>query len=770
MQKPIVHRLVDFAIRHSTSVILVTVVATAVFAYFALNIQVNAKIADLVPQDVRVMQLLEKYSPNETLEEYLFIAVEPTDGPLFTLENMQALDTAIQRIEQHPQVHGSTNPFNLMTFQKQGAQLHVVPMSYGRRAPQTATELDHFQQRLVRDRLARNMVISYDLSALGVVFRTDYLDDYSELLRSVKEILADLRGLFTVYIGGYIPFDAATKGYLLRDVPTFLILAIAVILIIYFVGFRTRRAVLLPLLIVIFGTIWTAGAMRMLGLELSIVSIMTPPLVLTLGGSYSMHILNQYYREARTDAADRGWIADAVAHINRTILLAAITTVIGFGSLVSATLRQIREFGVSTSLGIIFCACLALFFFPAVLSRLSSPTLAQRERVTRGSLTAFLERLGSFIVRRRIFVLLLLVAITIGFSLSVQNVRYETDYTSFYRRQEAAVDDNAYIAQKFGGFYFINLSLTAPENAPRYFLNPSILEQISSFESSLQTDPDVVYIASFVTYLQVINKAMTGRDEIPKNRALIGLVERYFRALSSVASGGGSAVALANSDFSQLTITMKVFDSEKRALVFEEELKKIVGRIQALAESELDPEMNPELWGGSLAALYLSETLTRDQLISVIASSVLIFLVTAFAFRSPLYGLLSLVPMLSGIFLNFIFMTLLNIPLDVVTVMFSSVAIGVGVDSSIHLLIQYRKQKALYGDDTRQIVCQTLATSGRAILLTSLSLVAGLLVLVFSSFMPIVYFGILVSFVLFTTAIGSLVFLPALLTLDRRLR
>ena len=359
MQDTVAHRLVGFAIRHASSVIIATILLTGLFSYFALQIPINAKIADLVPQHARIKQLNEKYNPHQEIEDYIFVAVEASRGELFTLENMQALDEAIRRIEELPEVHGSTSPFNVMTFQRQGVQLRVIPMSHGRRAPQSETELNYFRQRLLRDPLALNTVISGDFQSLGVVFRTDILDDYTSLLTDVRAILEELKGLFKVYVGGYPPFDSAAKSYLLRDVPTFLVLAIAVILVINFVGFRTRRAILLPLIVVILGTIWTVGAMRILGFELTIVSIMTPPLVLTLGSSYSMHVLNQYYREAVTDDAAAQWLVPAVAHINRTILLAAATTVIGFGSLVSATLRQIKEFGISTSLGIIFCASLA---------------------------------------------------------------------------------------------------------------------------------------------------------------------------------------------------------------------------------------------------------------------------------------------------------------------------------------------------------------------------------------------------------------------------
>jgi len=109
------------------------------------------------------------------------------------------------------------------------------------------------------------------------------------------------------------------------------------------------RSLGLPLVVVGLGTLWTIGTMHLLGFELTVVSIMVPPLVLTLGSAYSIHILNQYYREARVKDRGKAWIAHSVGHINQTILLAALTTIIGFSSLTSANLSQIKEFGLSTA-------------------------------------------------------------------------------------------------------------------------------------------------------------------------------------------------------------------------------------------------------------------------------------------------------------------------------------------------------------------------------------------------------------------------------------
>ena len=125
-------------------------------------------------------------------------------------------------------------------------------------------------------------------------------------------------------------------------------------------------------------------------------------------------------------------------------------------------------------------------------------------------------------------------------------------------------------------------------------------------------------------------------------------------------------------------------------------------------------------------------------------------------------------PLVTGIMLNVIFMVLVKIPLDMITIMVSSVAIGVGVDDSIHFLIQFRRQIASGNRDIDTVIGNTLAIAGRPILLTTLSILAGLLILSFAIFKPIVYFGWLVAFTLAAACIGTIIVLPAILSLGRK--
>jgi len=434
---------------------------------------------------------------------------------------------------------------------------------------------------------------------------------------------------------------------------------------------------------------------------------------------------------------------------------------------------QLREFGIATSFGILSCAVLSLFFFPAVLSHLKVPKTFQANQVLEGFLARLMGHLSRFVLRYRVAVLSVLILIIIGFAFSLSHIRYQTDYVDYFPKNDSVVKDLNFINRNFGGYQQMYLTMTAPNGDKNYFLKKDVLEQVSNFENKLAADPQISYVASFVSYLKYLNYLANGKNEIPSQNALTMLLARYLRTAASQ-SGGEVYKTLIGPDFSRLTVSFRFFDRQHNRLLSENDLRAAVARVESYAKETINSKLEPQVWGSTLRFLDLSAVMKKDQLQSTIISVVLIFLLTAISFRSIRFGFVTLIPLATGIMFNYVLMAVLKIPLDMTTVMFSSIAIGVGVDDSIHFVLQFKQQIR----DTREItaaIANTLEVTGRPIVLTTASIVGGLLVLTLGNFEPIVFFGLLVSSALLTTMIGTLIVLPVILyfsgqVMDRRRR
>jgi len=166
-----------------------------------------------------------------------------------------------------------------------------------------------------------------------------------------------------------------------------------------------------------------------------------------------------------------------------------------------------------------------------------------------------------------------------------------------------------------------------------------------------------------------------------------------------------------------------------------------------------------EITGVDLIYLSLIDYLVRSQLLSIAISIIIVFFIISYTFRSFTFGFFGLIPIIFGLFLNFGAMSYFNIPLDFITSMISSIAVGLGVDNSIHYLIRFSRTK--HSLSLTERISAALVNSGIPIFFTSFTLISGFSVLLLSSFKPILYFGLLIAVTMIGCLIGVLFVLPA---------
>ena len=175
--------------------------------------------------------------------------------------------------------------------------------------------------------------------------------------------------------------------------------------------------------------------------------------------------------------------------------------------------------------------------------------------------------------------------------------------------------------------------------------------------------------------------------------------------------------------------------------------------------------------GYPIISMKFSDRIMDGQRTSTLWAVVAVFVLSSIVFLSPLKGFLVLVPVLSGIAFNIVFMYLMNIPYDIITISFSSIAVGAGVDDAIHFTLRYRKyRKKNPSKGVRKALYHTIAVTGRPIILTSLSVVLGMSILGFASYTPVRYFGLLMAVTLMGCMISTLIFVPALTILFSRIK
>ena len=190
--------------------------------------------------------------------------------------------------------------------------------------------------------------------------------------------------------------------------------------------------------------------------------------------------------------------------------------------------------------------------------------------------------------------------------------------------------------------------------------------------------------------------------------------------------------------------------------------KKIINDVNNFVESNFPKGYTVECSGVAALELDLTSMITGSQIVSLLIALLLVYVIISISFKSFIAGFFGIVPLSIAIAINFGIMGLFGINLDMITALIASIAIGVGVDYTIHFLNTYHQQRLL-SDDLDVVSKKTIITSGKAIIINAVSVALGFLVLVFSNFIVLRYIGVLVAIIMITSSLAALTILPILL-------
>jgi uncharacterized protein len=749
-------KIVKFSVKYPWVVIAVSLLITVALALPLKGLQIEPDVESLLPAEITAA------SGHELLTAYDKLLIMVSGEKLFSIEGLQNFSNSYQKLQTVLPVREIIDPFSFTTLEKKGSRLTAVPLSPGSIAPKTEQDLEIFIERLAKSDFAAGFLSSENKDALVVILLIEKTNKYKKMMKDIENILNPLRKDMDVVVTGTLPFSAETEIFLTEGFTKLLILVIVTILISYYLGFQSKRAVFLPITIVISGTIFSLGIMVIAGFKLSMISIVSPPLVLTLGSSYSIHVMSAYYSLSRhSNESKEQTIIKSVSGISGTVILASFTTLIGLLSLLLATIHQTREFAIVTALGILFTAILSITLLPAFLSLQPAPEKKKLKNLNKDPLSRFLHHFGGRIINWKIPAIVVIVLLVSTFIILLPRVSFNTSPVKYFPKTSDLIVDHSKFLTKIGGFEELRIELDGMEEG--FFLQEKVLSDVYNLEQKLNEISNISYIFSFPGYLSYAGKIMTEKEAYFQSKGLNLLVSRIFKTINKDNT-------IVNEDFSKISILIRTFNSAKNLPIDEDDTKELLNDLTNVINANIRSDINWELNGLSLNFLNLSNQMRRDFLVSTIAALMLIGIVASFAFKSLKKGILALVPLLSGIFSSLILMALFKIPLDMTTIMVSCISIGVGVDDSIHFLLQYNKQMELNSYDSGKAIYETLVHAGRPIAITTISIVAGLLFLSLAQFQPIRYFGLLIVFTLSTACLATLIILPPLLKTRERVK
>jgi hydrophobe/amphiphile efflux-3 (HAE3) family protein len=792
------HRLLAFIGRHAKVTLAVIFIITAFFLYHASFLHLDADWSSLMldrqahatyqggnpngpifrassferEEDVVETMVLSTRALGENLratteiqappvaEEFpssYLVMVESPD--LYTAESLSLIEQTMHSLTDTGYVSAPFSVLDFVTMEKRGTRLVSVPFASAKIQQQwSEEEAALLKQRLQEDPVVKGYLVSDDLTNMIFSFESIELtpaqeQELSDLLQPLRE-----RGI-NVIIHGLSVVTNRLMHYLSRDLSILLTLCFIAILTIYYFSFRAKRSVLLPFSMSVIGIIWTFGTMRLLGYSLNIVNIVTPCMVLNLGSSYAIHVIGEYY----TDYPKGMSAVQSTQKILRTIVFACITTVIGFASLLFSATPALREFGITVGIGVTYCAILAATYLVAQLTLVVPPKQEQIKTYRVGYLAQFVSRIDGWVLAHWKIFTLIFVLIIAGYAVTKDQIPVNTNYMSYMPKRDPFYKASKHFALQMGGDTPYIITIEAPQESKQFFLESETLSQVHDFENAIMhSNPDVRRVLSFASYVDFANQVYSNEAGIPSSKGLLNLLSRLVMLMSrqnADAMGG-----IIDNDGNSLTLYLQNYDSAEEDLSSVGSAKRIEKTVISLLHL-LPNGTTVTLTGEPRRLIDFSDTLLSDQGRSTWISYLLVFIVVFLAFRSLSLALYAIIPILCGVMANYIFMFIFNIPFDMITVSFSAVAVGAGIDDAIHFLIRYKNKVGLDSRSVEELLSETIHETGRPIILTTLSIVGGMLMFLFASYTPVRYFGTLMSVALLNCMLSTLFIMPSIIRL-----
>lgn len=758
----------NFVLRRPRVVLGALLAVTVVFAAFLPGLGISSDLRSMVPEGDPVIERLAEVTDEFGSQDVLMVVITAPDVyQPSTLEKAWRIGQALEAI---PGVASVLSPLNAQLVRGSELGLEVEPVAPG--PPSTPEAVADFKARVARSPFAAPLV-SKDGRALAILVTLErgvaYEDEFARVVApQIEALLARERRPESIEVVGQPYLSYTITRSIRRDLLLLFPLAVLVVLASLYASFRTPTALVLSMVPVLMSLVWVLGLMTALGYRLSIVSAAMPVLLVVVGSASAIHILSRYQGFREEGLAHAEAVGRVMQSLTGPLVMVSLTDAAGFASLVTSFARPVREFGLFTATAVLFALVASLLAVPAILtlrepgaipasrprSASGTPDTPNEGRPVSGDRRAqAIRKASSLLVRSSgLVVIALSVLLAAGLSSGIPRIRIETNLLEYFGPQNPVVRATRQVEERFGGTSI--LSVVIDTGQPDGVKDPSLLKRVESFQQSLARMEGVAQVQSIVDVLRQVNRALHADD--PRAERIPDTPEAVAQELLLFSLQGGSGLdSLVNYDYSKLQILARV------ATLPTDQTRRLVQSIEARArEAMAGMPVDIAVVGTPRIVVRLQERFVSSQLQSMAVAFAVVAGIVSMLMRSWRAGLLSLLPLVLTVVVQFGVMGYAGIPLDIATSMIAGIAIGVGVDYGIHLISRYRQERRSGQPPTRALT-DTLVTTGRAIVINALTLSAGFAVLIFSDFRAVSVLGLLLALTMIVSAVATLLPLAA---------
>lgn len=584
------------------------------------------------------------------------------------------------------------------------------------------------------------------------VIRANVMEGYDQAVvhKQVNEILKKYQGSEKLYASGKAIYTEDIDSGINADSQLLIPILMLIMLVVFYIIFRSWRGVFLPALLMLLSVIWAMGAMGHIGLPITVVSNALPALMIAVASSYGIHVIHRYYEEI-VDKTKEEAVMQVMYSLGPAILLTGITSALSAGSLIVFKVVSIKEFGLIGAIGISSTLFLSLTLLPSLLLLLKK-SLPKKDNLR--FINEAVYSMTQFALKRKRFVLAGYGLLIIFAAYGISKVIVGGDFSTFFPEGHPGRVSMEIFNDKLNGSRTLDIMIEGKDIDA--LKDPRLLNEILKFQQYMKEQEGVGNAFSFADVLKQIHKVMNNDNaelsELPESKELIA----QYLLLYSMSGNPGDFSDLVDHDYQRAKIQVMLTTSEPT------EHK----RLYKLADNYVKTHIhNASASFGGDTILWIAQMgyIVTGKIWNTIISILMILILSIIIYRSFVRGFLAILPLSISIASIFGLMGFLDIRLELGTAILTAMVAGIGIDYAIHYLNRYREemQKDLNIDKACGKVGKTV---GQAITFDYISNVLSFGVLAFASFTPVQNFGILMALSNLIVGLNTLILFPALLS------
>jgi len=738
------------------------------------SLKMDTSAEGLLHKDDPALQKYESFRKQFGREQMVIIGLKPPD--VFDsqfLGKLKELHAALE--DEVPYIDDINSLVNAEYIYGNDDDLIVEDLL--ERMPSDTKEMQRLRDRVLSNPLYRDSIISEDgtftviviepvlyssaPNAIGIPLSEQ---EKGEMLESINTVCDRFRDQgFQIYLSGDVTLEEVFKKMTMKTMVRFTVLTSLVIVIIFAILFRRISAVILPIIVVNCALFSTLGLMAAFGAPVTLNSTVLPSFLLAVGIGDSVHVLAIYYKKLKQTGNKEDAIAFALGHSGLAVVMTSLTTSGGLMSFVNSGIAPVASLGVFAAVGVQLALVFSLVTLPALLA--VTPVRKKSIKVdptAQSGLDRFLAGVGDFATANPWKIVLVSAFMFLGALFLALQLQFSHNSLNYLKKDVPIRLATDLIDKEMKGSFNIEVMIDTGKEYGLY--DPSALkkiEQIQQMTKGIVVGNRSVGRARAVTdIVKDINQALNSENPLayvlPDNRELVAQELLLYEI-----GGGENLDQIVDRDYRKARITVRAPWAD--AVEYNRSLTELDGRLKTLTDGEITVSVT------GLASIIVRtlSAIIRSMSESYLIAGSVITLMMILLIGNVRIGLCSMAPNFLPIVLGLGLMKLVDIPLDYSTIMVGGIAIGLAVDDTVHFMHNFRRYYNQYGD-AREAVRQTLLTTGRAMLFTTIILVAGFLILLLAELKSTINFGIITGFTISMALLADFLLAPAMMVLLTR--